>query len=253
MPGPTGSGIPVKKRKIHRGNFSIKKVETAFRNATITWKLKYPENDGSLELLNASTKAMEYQLQQYRRDEHSLKFNMSLHLNFEQAVDSSNVTNPHVVLLTEQFEIYADSEIANLLELAFKQLENRIETYEGVGSGWIVSNFIALDTTVWKLDPLRASSYHELPVWVRNTKCVVNVKNRDQLCFKYAVQAGLYKPSDPQHSTRISSYSYTETREDVPDFSMLKYPVTLRNIDQFEKKNDISVNVYGIEGMFAYQ
>ena len=88
---------------------------------------------------------------------------------------------------------------------------------------------------------------------MRNTKCVVNVKNRDQLCFKYAVQAGLYKPSDPQHSTRVSSYSYTETREDAPDFSMLKYPVTLRNIEQFEKKNDISVNVYGIEGMFAYQ
>ena len=253
LPQASGSGIQPKKRKIHTGEFTIRKAKTAFANATITWKLKYPKNDGSVELLKSSVNAMESKLEQYREDERALKFSMSLHVNFEQAVDSSIITNPPVVLLSEQFEVYADSDIDEILKVTFNQLTNRIETYEGIGSGWIVSNFVALDTTVWKLDPLRASSYHDLPAWVKNTKCVVNVKNTDQKCFKYAVQACLYEPSSPTHASRVSSYTYTEKLEDAPDFSMLKYPVALRHIDQFEKKNDISINVYGIEGKFDFQ
>ena len=64
----------------------------------------------------------------------------------------------------------------------------------------------ALDTTVWQLDPLRASTYHPLPSWVRNTGTVVNVQNKqDNKCFKHAVVAALYEPSDPTHTTRVLS------------------------------------------------
>ena len=50
-----------------------------------------------------------------------------------------------------------------------------------------------------------------------------------------------------QNPDRVSSYSYTETLEDVPDFTMLKFPVTLQNINKFEKMNNISINVYTVE------
>ena len=157
------------------------------------------------------------------------------------------MTVPPAVLVSEQFEVYADTDIDSILLEVAKQLKNRVEAYEGTGSGWVISNLVALDTTVWKLDPLRASTYHQLSTWVRNTKCVVNVKNRDQLCFKYAVLAGLYEPSSPTNPSRVSSYDYVETLDDAPDFSMLEFPVELRQISKFEKTNDISVNVYGIE------
>ena len=111
---------------------------------------------------------------------------MSLHIVFEQATDPLIVTEPSVVLGSEQFEVYADTNINETLQEASKQLKNRVESYEGLGSGWIVSKLKALDTTVWKLDPLRASTYHPLSSWIRNTKCVVNVKSKDQLRFNYA-------------------------------------------------------------------
>ena len=109
-------------------------------------------------------------LDQYRLDNHALKFNMSLHINFEQSTDPDIVTTPPAVLVTEQFEIYMDTNITDLLHEAAKQLENRIECYEGTGSGWVISNLVALDTTVWRLDPLRASTYHPLSAWIQNTK-----------------------------------------------------------------------------------
>ena len=77
-----------------------------------------------------------------------------------------------------------------------------------------------------------------------DTKTVINVQNRkDNKCFRHTVVAGLYRPSDPTHSTRISSYEYCKGEDDFPDFSMLSYPVPLKDI---AKVNNISVNVYSI-------
>ena len=238
---PSGSGIQQPKpQRLNTSNFNVTKIKTAFKNATVTWQLKYSSNNGSMDLIG-----MEYQLYQYREDEKALKFNMSLHIVFEQATDPSIITEPAVVLVSEQFEVYADTSINEALQEISKQLKNRVESYEGLGSGWVVSNLKALDTTVWKLNPLRASTYHPLSSWIRNTKCVVNVKNNDRFCFKYAILAGLYEQSGTVH--RVSSYDYTEDLDDVPDFRMLEFPVSLRDISKFEKANDVSVNVYGVE------
>ena len=140
---------------------------------------------------------------------------------------------------------FMPTDIEDLLREASKQLQNRVGNYEGTGSGWIISNLVALDTTVWQLDPLRASTYHPLSAWIQNTKCVINVQILDEKFFKYAVLADLYNvPRDPQ---RVSSYTSFEVKENVPDFSTLKFPVTLRSIGKFEERNDISVNVYAVE------
>ena len=111
-----------------------------------------------MDLIDPSVQAMEYQLYQYRKDVQALKFNMSLHIVFEQATDPSIVTEPAVVLVSEQFEVYANTNISEALQEVSKQLKNRVESYEGLGSGWVVSKLKALDTTVWKLDLLRAST-----------------------------------------------------------------------------------------------
>ena len=100
----------------------------------------------------------------------------------------------------------------------------------------MISNLVALDTIVWQLDPLRASTYHQLPAWIGNTKCVINVINKDEKCFNYAVLAGLYEPSDPRNSNRVYSYTYCEVQEGA-----------LRSIRKFEQKSNISVNVYAFD------
>ena len=65
--------------------FKIYKTATAFRNATVTWKLLYKNNDPGnfVEHLDKSTSAMREKLQVYRKKHHALKFNMSLHVKFE--------------------------------------------------------------------------------------------------------------------------------------------------------------------------
>ena len=128
--------------------FKILKTQTAFSKANVTWSLKYNQNhgDGYMNLIDSSTSIMETRLQRYVKKYKAIKFNMSLHVIFEQAVDPEIVTSPPVVLVTEQFECYANADIGKRLQECSKQLENRIESYEGMGSGWVTSNLVALDT-----------------------------------------------------------------------------------------------------------
>ena len=43
-----------------------------------------------------------------------------------------------------------------------RQLLNLIEVYEQNGSGWVFSNFVSLQLSLWHLDPLRASAFAQL-------------------------------------------------------------------------------------------
>ena len=231
-------------------NFKVIKTAKAFSNDTVTWSLKYRRNgaDGYMDILDSSVAVMEWYIQRYRTRQRALKFNMPLHAHFEKAVDLGLTTVPPACLVTEQFKVYDDTVIEECLQKRSQQLQNRIECYEDTVSGWVLSNLVAVDITVWLLDQLRASTYHPLSKWVRNTKCVVNVKNKqDNKCFKYAVLTGLYKPTDPLNPSRVPPYTGHETAPDAPNFSMLTYPVTLRDIGKFKRINNISVNVYSVD------
>ena len=65
-------------------------------------------------------------LERYRAKRRAFKFNMSLHVNFEKAVDSCIKTISPAVLVTEQLEVYSDTDIKECSRL----LQNRIEPYE---------------------------------------------------------------------------------------------------------------------------
>ena len=118
----------------------------------------------------------------------AIKVSMALHLIFEKATNPSETTIPPVVLPSEQLEVYADTNICDIMNMLKRQLHNRIELYEGCGSAWVLSELVELDTTIWQLDPLRASStFLVLPYWIRRKVSVINVQNKDLACFKWAV------------------------------------------------------------------
>jgi hypothetical protein len=226
--------------------FKIEQIKTAFRGATVTWKLYAPlgnRADEVADLLDRMTNAMKQKIQGYRSVKTAVKFNISLYAMFHQAKDESIKTEPSVVLVTEMFEVYEDTDLDEILDSCSKQLQNRIITYEGFGSGWVLETLEELDTTIWILDPLRAETYHPLSKWIWNTHCVINVQNVDNECFRHAVMAGLFTPENNRN--QVYSYAQFYDKEDTPIFN-LTYPVKLKDIAKFEKVNDITINVYGI-------
>ena len=222
--------------------FNIVKLRQAFNGAAETWRISFPDSDDVITQLKDGILVMERKLSTFRYARIALKFTMALHAVFEQSSNPSVITEPPACLVSEPFEVYADTNIKEQLINAYKQLLNEIDVYERNGSGWVLSYLTSLDTSLWELDPLRASSYHRLPQWIINKRAARNIRNDDQECFKWAVIAGLDEPTMPTKPCDVASYQAYEV---LYDWSMLKFPVPLTDIKKFGKANNISINVYG--------
>ncbi|KAK9680513.1 Recombination endonuclease VII [Popillia japonica] len=76
------------------------------------------------------------------------------------------------------------------------------------------------------------------------------VRDHDHMTGFYRGAAHMYTSALRQPTgvaQRVSSYPHYDT---VADFTDLTFPTNLKDIVRFEEKNDISINVYGIEEYF---
>ena len=81
----------------------------------------------------------------------------------------------------------------------------------------------------------------EIPTCIKYTRTCVNVKTDDNQLFKWAVLAALH----PMHNGyRLTPYKKFENEL---DFRGIEFPVRLSQIPQFEKQNDISIDVYSLQ------
>ena len=124
------------------------------------------------------------------------------------------------------------------------EIEEEIQKVEHAeGSGWVfveVEN-LALHTDIW--DPIKASSYIDLPKYLKNKNAIINMKNEDNnKCFLWCVLRAL-NPKDT-HPERIDKD--LKSKENTLNMKGITYPVDLKDINRFEKQNpDISISVLG--------
>eukprot|EP00494_Astrolonche_serrata_P015701 UN15853 len=103
-------------------------------------------------------------------------------MDFFKPAEPSTITNPSIVFNTEAMAILAATNIEDLLNVSFQQLLNQIDNFERQGSGWVLYQLHTLQVNMIEYDPLRASSYIELPKELKSRKGCINVKNKDQKC-----------------------------------------------------------------------
>ena len=123
------------------------------------------------------------------------------------------------------------------------EIEEEIQKVERtVGSGWVfveVEN-LTLHTDIW--DPINGSSYIDLPKELKNKNAIINMKNEDNKCFLWCVLRAL-NPKD-NHPERIDKD--LKSKENTLNMEGVKYPVSFRDVDRFEKQNlDISITILG--------
>jgi len=118
-------------------------------------------------------------------------------------------------------------------------LDHKIKEFLGSGSGYLYSNIVDFKIHITQYNPLRGGSYIELPCNIKESQACINIKNKDDKCFKYSVLAGMYPVNGKKHPNRVSNYT-----QEFKD-SGIQYPVRIQDIPKIEKMNNISVNVYG--------
>ena len=136
---------------------------------------------------------------------------------------------------TDTVEIYHDM-ISEILEEMQK-----VEQAEGSGHVFLEVENLTLHTDIW--DPIKGSSYIDLPPELKNKKALINMKNKDNnICFLWSVLRGL-NPKD-RDAERIDKD--LKSKENTLNMEGIEYPVSLKDIKHFEKQNpEISVSVLG--------
>ena len=124
------------------------------------------------------------------------------------------------------------------------EIEEEVQKVEHAeGSGWVfleVEN-ITLHTDIW--DPIKGSSYIDLPPELKNKNAIINMKNEDNnKCFLWCVLRAL----NPKNKNAERIDKDLKSKEDTLNMEGIEYPVSLKDIKRFEKQNpDISISILG--------
>ena len=163
------------------------------------------------------------------------KCSLILHLTFIKPFDREAYphfqSKPMVILTTEDIETF--------LKEAYAQLDKHVDKFTNDGSGWILDNVLSLSVNFSKYTPLKGSSFIELPDYLKTKKAIINVKNEDQECLKWALLSCLHPAKkNPQ---RVNKYmQFKELR-----FTGVDFPVPLSQISKVERLNNLAINVFG--------
>ena len=156
-----------------------------------------------------------------------------------------DVENQIVHLRTGASDLFPGDDIVPEIDAANDKLLNRLEVFEGQGSGWTLQNVEKLDLDIARFNPIGGSSFIPSPDRIKNTHCCLNIQNEDELCFLYSIAASVIKIDRKMQPQRTHHY-----REAIKNFNIdgLTFPLPPNQIPKFEKQNgDYSVNVFHLD------
>ena len=155
--------------------------------------------------------------------------------NTEETVTKSFRSQTHIV-----FQNYIDSIYDGLVEETLEEFAR----YQMDGSGWTLKSTNVLLLSVVRWVPMKGSSYIPLPPSLKNKKALINIKNRDNECFKWSVTRFL-NPVD-RDAERMSKILREQSEK--YNWDGISFPTPLKEIPRFEKNNNVSINVLGNNG-----
>lgn len=144
--------------------------------------------------------------------------------------------------------IIKTSDLIDVVDECFQELIIKLTEHESRGSGWSLLQVNSMDVRVHKQGyGERGSSYIKLPKKISNTNSCINIQNNDNECFKYAMLTK-FLLDQPNIYKYVNKFSQVSNKY---NFRGLQYPVGLKDISNFEKRNPgVSVNVFGLDNTY---
>lgn len=237
------------KSNLHKNNLlnshntlsNVNVIESAFGNRILTYKIK-SKVDRSTQVnfetpelfLNSIKDDILFLIQECIHQHIFFK----VHFIVQQTKDIHDTfdfqTFNYIICLGDDLNIFLSS--------LNDTITSKISAFEKKDSGWSLKNIKSIDMNVNKFNPLRGTSYIDLPSDIKLKKAVINVKNKDYFCFKCALLSALFPVN--KNADRVSSYVKHVNKL---KFNGISFPLKISDIAKVEKLNDISINVFGLE------
>ena len=145
--------------------------------------------------------------------------------------------------------VYMLSDIDSMVQGMINHMAQQVDNPALRDSKFPFDKILHTDISCPRLMLTRGSSFIKLPDWLAKKKAILNPKNLDEKCFKWAVIAGLKWEEIDCHPERVSKLRKYDNEF---DWSGITYPVSTKNITKFETRNRIGVNVLALNGKTPY-
>ena len=180
-------------------------------------------------------------LNEYLEKHKGMKLNATVKISVVNIYDEMQ----DVIVRTRSYTIIDSDELQEALKNMRNDIGARILDMALYQSGLMVVKVKEIHMMYNKYNPTRAGKYINLPKWISLKKACINIKNKDEKCFKYAIQCGYHKIYEKSHSENFYHYKKIE---DCLNFDGVTFPANNNDIDKFEELNhNVSVNVFEVD------
>ena len=227
---------PPKKRTI------IVQIQQALQGFTKSFDIELRDNKDPLVQLQESRKAIEYLFNDQLKMTKGFKYVETLQVKFTK-LSNDRKTEKNGFFNSKADLILNNTDIQSSLEISKQHILNLISQWVSEGSGWTVQSIESHNINIANYSPLKGSSFIELPPEINRSKGLVNIKNKDNECFRWCHIRHL-NPQDknPQRITKTDKNFIEQL-----DYSNIEFPVTVKQINKIEKQNNIRINLFGYE------
>lgn len=228
-------------------NITLTRRERALDNTFQTYSITPKSTNDANSLLKQAKQSVINQIATDVQQNKTVKVYLTLQMKYRKVdhqdpdnieeTDGHHHSRNHTVLeITDLSETY-DEMMQKLLE--------EVALWTVRKSGWQTVRVEKLDINIDKMRLLRGNSYIPLPKSIKAKKACVNVQNEDEMCFKWSILSALYPVDGKKHPDRLSNYNKIEHSL---NFDGITFPVKLRDITKFEKKNpSLAINVFSLD------
>ena len=145
--------------------------------------------------------------------------------------------------------VYNLNDKNEIVTAIIEHMAQQIENPAPRNSKFVFDRILHKDIDFHRLNLIRGSSYIPLPDWLMKKKAIINPRNSDMDCFKWAIIAAMKWESignNPERVSKLKKY------EEEFDWRGLEFPVSFRDINKFESRNEIGVSILAVENRKVY-
>ena len=221
--------------------YEIRETNSAIKGFTNQYTIDGSDGIDAMSFLNDVQPQVTDLMSKHRQK----KINFILTCTMEKIdIKTGDTLSVNAPFLSKTGIVLDATDVRELYQNVSDKVMESMAKFEMQGSNWRFKRVVKLDINTAVYKPLKGNSYIPLPKKLAERKAIINMQNEDEHCFKWCITRALNPVN--RDSERITK-NLREQSENW-NWTNIKFPVSLRDIDKFEKNNSgIRVNVFGYD------
>lgn len=197
------------------------------------------------------------------RDRRAMKVSFNLRVQFKR-FDDGEMRTIEYGFRTPAVTVTSPTQLRSTIQIGAEQISEQIVDFTKHSSGWNQDHIVSLtiktaeyiphEAIINSRDAIPGGSFIATPDWIATKKCVINIKNNDEECFRYSLELALIHKRTgqvPNNAFRVHAYLRLHNFS-FGEEKVIEFPVKPCDLGRFEKLNkdefNIALYVFGLEG-----